>query len=260
MFQTVKRQMSLQHPSAAFDEAIEISQCIEYSLQLRLATLTQDTSLQAPPEIEQIVELAHALPKPDEAAWAALSLGKLPKAKTKLKGTNGNGSGSVRNRGKWTEENKEEMVRLVENDSLRAERLGEEGTRNGIVNWSALAARYGFSTSDPIRRMYHQLTGKIPPGSRGKNRSAQADEPPAKKVKSGADGKASAALGKQATSDGWNAELGKELVRLVDDENYRKQKTGKSKLKWSRVLRYLGKESKKECKRKYVQLTGKPYD
>lgn len=230
--------------ASSIEEIIDLSQRINYFLQLRLAASTHETSLSIPPETEQILELARNLPKPGTTDWSALALGKLPKKRSKPK-RGGEGSSSSRQKWHWSEESKEEMVKLVDDASLREEVLGKDGTRNGIVNWALLANRYGYSTSDPLRKLYRQLTGKEAPGSRAKRGSTSLNQPASKKAKS------------SANSHGWTSEQSKELIRLVEDESYRKKKTGKSKLKWSKILLYLGKESKRDCKRRYTQITGK---
>lgn len=62
--------------------------------------------------------------------------------------------------GQWTEDKKEELVRMVEDEKFRYERLGSDGTYRGHVNWAALARRYGFSGSAPVQKQYRAITGK----------------------------------------------------------------------------------------------------
>jgi hypothetical protein len=244
----------------AVAEATELCETISYYLQLRSAAQLHHSSIKIPAEVEQIAQQIQTLPKPENQQWAVLASGKLPKGKAKAAATDENGDAAPRTRGKWTEDHKKEMVLLIEDPAERAKTLGDED-RPGTINWAALARRYGFSGPEPIRRMYHQMTGKDAPGT--KKKEAPEGEPPAKKTKTEAAAtKASAhtTSGAAATSDGWTKAQCDDLIKLVEDEKYRKQQTSKSKFKWSRVAKYLQKEHKKDCKRKYTELTGKTKD
>lgn len=245
-----------------------ICENVSYYLNLRLSAKSQNVEVTVPAAVHQIVELASALPRPDVYGWAALAVGKMPKdVKTKTARPEGeSGDAKPRTRGKWTEANKEELKRIVDDEAFRTETLGADGTHNGNVNWAALARRYGFSGPAPIHRQYKAMTGRDPPGVKpkptkegeeGAAAAAAAGEPPAKKPKT----EAPAAVAPRppaapAASDGWSADACSTLIKLVDDESFRKAKTGKRHMKWSRVADCLGK-NKKECKKKYTALTGK---
>lgn len=232
-----------------------ICETISYYLNLRLNAIALGMDVVLPPAVEQIVELATSLPAPATASWAALATGKLP-AKTKPKPQIENGEGK-RARGKWTEAGKEEMIKLVDDPVFRRMILGDRGTHQGHVNWSALADRYKFSGTGPIQRQYKEITGRDPPGAKPrKEKEAEEEEkvvepsPPPKKLKTEEPNP------EEASADGWTATQSRELVKLVEDEEYRKDVTGKQHLKWSRIAEALAK-GKKECKKKYEEVTGK---
>ena len=261
-----------------------LSETLAYYLNLRLSAKSQHMDVTIPEAVEQIIHLASGLPRPDTTKWAALAVGKMPKdVKAKAhKPDAEDGDSKPRNRGKWTEEHKAELVRLVEDEAFRTETLGADGTHNGNVNWSALARRYGFSGINPIHRQYQATTGKDPPGIKSKSvlkTSAPqtttaaggedaAEQPPAKKAKKevAASGKAATAAKATTTTaatttsaDGWTTAQCDELIKLVEDEDFRKQRTGKRRLKWTRLVDHLGKD-KHALKVKYAALTGRNVD
>jgi len=225
-----------------------------YYLNLRLMSKTQGIDIKIPATVDQIVEMAVRLPKPEVASWAALAVGKIPsKAKSKAKTEAAeNGDEGKRVRARWSDANKAEMVRLVEDADFREETLGKEGTRLGHVNWAALARRYGFSGTAPIHRQYQVITKKEPPGVAKRKEVTEGGEPSVKKAKP-----SSGAIA--VDIDGWKEAEHLELIKLVEDESHRKKVTGKRHLKWSRIAEALGK-GKKECKNKYTTLTGKDID
>ena len=241
-----------------------ICENVAYYLNLRLSAKTQNVEVSLPPAVQQIVELATTLPRTDVHAWAALAVGKMPKdiksKATKPEAADG-GDGKPRARGKWTETNKKELVQMVEDETFRNEALGADGTHNDHVNWAALARRYGFSGPAPVHRQYQAITGKDPPGVKltkpktTKDGEEGPSEPAAKKPRV-EQPVVAAAPAAPAAADGWSPESLSKLIKLVEDESYRKQQTGKRHLKWSRVADCLTK-NKKECKKKYTALTGK---
>ena len=239
-----------------------ISSTIGYYLNLRLLSKTQGVDVVMPAAMDQIVQLACTLPPAEGASWAYLAVGKVPtkgKAKAKKAAPAGDGEdGKQRSRGQWTEANKAEMVRLVEDVTFREDTLDKDATHQGHVNWAALARRYGFSGTGPIHRMYTAMTGKDPPGVVKRKEAGEGSEPAPKKAKSEAAPKAAAAPA-MPSADGWTPVQCSELVKLVEDEAHRKRVTGKRHLKWSRVADALAK-GKKESKKKYTAITGKEVD
>lgn len=239
-----------------------ISERISYYLNLQLAAKAHGVEVRVPAALQQIVTLAANLPAPEGSSWAALAVGKLPvKAKSKKPAGGENGDSGSKVRGKWDDDSKAELVRLVDDEDFREEVLGKEGTRQGHVNWAALARRYGFSGNQPIHRQYKLMTGKEPPGVAAKREAGEGEGPAAKKPKKDGDGAGPSGASAEGvvSADGWTKVESDKLVKLVEDEGYRKLETGKRHLKWSRVAEVLGK-GKKECKKKYVALTGKEID
>jgi len=241
-----------------------IAESLTYYLNLRLSAKEANIDVAIPAAVEQIVELANSLPLPSTQNWASLAVGKMPKeAKAKAAKPEGE-AGAVRSRGKWSEASKEELVKMVEDESFRTEILGSDGTRNGFPNWSALARRYGFSGVAPIHRQYQAITNKDPPGVKAKpakEGSGEGAEPAAKRAKKETNGAgtskdAAAATAADVAVDGWTKEACDMLVKLVEDAAYRKAQTGKKKLKWSKIAENIGKH-KKDSKKKYTQITGK---
>jgi hypothetical protein len=237
-----------------------IAESVTYYLNLRLSAKEAHVNVAIPAAVEQIVELASGLPLPSTQNWASLAVGKMPKeAKSKAAKPEGEG-GAARSRGKWSEANKEELVKMVEDASFRTEILGSDGTRNGFPNWSALARRYGFSGVAPIHRQYQAITNKDPPGIKAKpaKEGDEGGEPAAKRAKKETNGAGTSkgAAAADVAVDGWTKEACDILVKLVEDAAYRKAQTGKKKLKWSKIAENIGKH-KKESKRKYTQITGK---
>jgi hypothetical protein len=237
-----------------------IAESVTYYLNLRLSAKEHQADVAIPAAVEQIVELASGLPLPSTQNWATLAVGKLPK-EAKAKASKPEGEGAGRSRGKWTDASKEELVKMVEDASFRTEILGNDGTHNGHPNWSALARRYGFSGVAPVHRQYQAITNKDPPGIKAKPAREGGEgegEPAAKKAKKETNGAGtSAAAAAVESADGWTKEHGDMLVKLVEDSAYRKAQTGKKKLKWSKIAENVGKH-KKECKKKYTAITGKP--
>jgi hypothetical protein len=239
---------------------LAIAESVTYYLNLRLSAKERHVDVAIPAAVEQIVELASGLPLPNTQNWASLAVGKMPKeAKAKAVKPEGEGGGS-RSRGKWTDENKAELVKMVEDATFRTEILGSDGTHNGFPNWSALARRYGFSGVAPVHRQYQAITNKDPPGIKAKpaREAGEGGEPAAKKAKKETNGAGTskAAAAAAPSEDGWTKEACDILVKLVEDAAYRKVQTGKKKLKWSKIAENIGKH-KKESKKKYTQLTGK---
>lgn len=241
---------------------VAIAESVTYYLNLRLSAKEAHVDVVIPAAVEQIVELASSLPLPSTQNWASLAVGKMPKeAKAKAAKPEGEG-GAARSRGKWTDANKEELVKMVEDASFRTEILGSDGTHNGFPNWSALARRYGFSGVAPVYRQYQAITNKDPPGIKAKpaKEGGEGGEPAAKKAKKETNGAGTsniaAAVAVDVAADGWTKEACDLLVKLVEDAAYRKAQTGKKKLKWSKIAENIGKH-KKESKKKYTQITGK---
>lgn len=239
-----------------------LCETISYYFNLRLTAKSRALEIPLPVAVGQIAELASSLKPPTTSDWAALAVGKLP-PKTKIKQSSENGGDNKKSRGKWTEAGKEEMVKLVDDSEFRMQVLGERGTRLGHVNWSMLAERYNFSGVAPIYRQYKESTGRDPPGVKLKREKEEeketgkaggaAAEPESKRVK-GKEVKQKAP--ETGQHDGWKKSECDELIKLVENESYRKNVTGKRHLKWSRIAEALKKE-KKECKRKYTAVTGK---
>lgn len=229
---------------------IDLCSKISYYMNLRIAAKSHDQpDFPTPAAINQIIQLAISLPEPEKAGWGALAANKLPSMGKAKKAA---GEGTSQRAEKLNDEQKQELVRLVEDEAYRSEVLGKEGTHQGHVNWTGLARRYGFATPAPIHRQYQNITGKDPPGVT-KREKKEGGEPSPKKQKV-EDHPAPA-----ARTDGWTKAMCDELVKLIEDEDYRKIKTGKKHLKWSRVADNLDK-GKKECKSKYTEITGKTLD
>lgn len=233
-----------------------LCETISYYFNLRLSAKSRGLQIPLPAAVGQIAELASNLKPPTTSDWGALAVGKLP-SKTKIakQSLTENGGENKKSRGKWTEAGKEEMVKLVDDPEFREQVLGERGTRLGHVNWSMLAERYNFSGVAPIYRQYKESTGRDPPGVKLKREKEEGfDQPESKKPKSKEQPKK--AEKETKTQDGWTKSECDQLVKLVENEGYRKNVTGKRHLKWSRIAEALKKE-KKECKHKYTAVTGK---
>lgn len=117
-----------------------------YWLHLQLYSKATGVTVEIPAEIDKIVELSKHLPMPEPLQWAQLAKGRVPsklqpskkqlKVKADISGgdapVNGNvdeqgreGTDKKRKRQTWTEANREELLRLVDDEAHRQETLGE---------------------------------------------------------------------------------------------------------------------------------------
>ena len=277
-----------------------MAEAISYYLNLRLMAKAHNTEVKIPLQVAQIIEFASELPPPELVSWGALASGNIPKdakksKKSKPKATTATGAGdeegheggegtAKKTRGKWTDEHKAELVRMVEDESFREAQLGTDANFGGHPNYGVLAKRYGFSTAAPIKRMYTTLTGKEAPGAKPKAAAKREVEVEGDKAEVGQGGGATKPAPKKAKTEpkkaaggaakdndntfegkelpkGWNTEAASKLVKLVENEDFRKSLTGKRSLKWSRIVECFSAQinglSKKDCKRLYTTLTGK---
>lgn len=223
-------------------DLVQLCDTITYFLHLKMATLDKNTNFRVPGALEQIIKLAKQLPVPRPEEWGSLAVGRVS-TKRRFKASGGNGAEDYRpkTRAKWSNEAKKELVDLVENEGLRIAKLGEKANHAGHINWTALARRYGFAGANPVYRQYKELTGKEPPGMRPK------------------DGSKPETSVSEPSDLSWTTDKCDQLMRLVEDDEYRKSIFGKKSLKWSKIGELLG-FSKKECKQKYTDLTGKNPD
>ena len=219
----------------------EAMEAIGYYLTARLMAKAKGVEPQLPPGVQVIADAAAGAPSGEE----------------------GGEEGHKRARGAWTDTSRAELVKLADDAAYREATLGKEGNRAGLPNWAAMARHLGFSGTAPLLRQYKATTGKEPPHAvRAKKEAGDAEggAPPAKKAKT-ADGAAPSAAAASAgagpsSEGGWTPADVAKLVKLVEDEVYRKEVTGKRHLKWSRVAAALVK-GKKESKKKYTAETGK---
>lgn len=108
------------------DPASVLASCeaLCYYFNLRLISRKTGKDPKLPENIQKIIDLAEDLTKPDLTDWSHQANGKLP-GKPKPKPATENGDGEPKKaRGQWTEEKKQELVRLVEDEDFRKEKLG----------------------------------------------------------------------------------------------------------------------------------------
>jgi hypothetical protein len=250
-------------PLADVKSVVAACDAVTHFLTLRALARERGEAWPLPPQLEQIAELAAALPAPEPAARAAVALGALPsKAAAKAAG------GTTPGRARWSEESIAELVRLVDDPAHRAAALGGMGDRGGHVNWSALARHMKFAGTEPLRRQYQAATGREPPtaprppkreaGAEGGEGGAAKKPKAAPKAAAAAAAAAAAGAAGAGASDGWSPADCEALVKMATDEAYRKERTGKKHLKWSRIGEALGGRTKKEARKKYTVLTGLP--
>lgn len=119
------------------DPASVVASCeaLCYYFNLRLMEKKHGKEVKVPEALNQIIELAQNLPKPQIADWSVLANGKLPAGKaSKAKAasankTSGEGAaagenGEKKTRGQWTDETKQELVELVDSEEKRKELFG----------------------------------------------------------------------------------------------------------------------------------------
>lgn len=217
-------------------DLVQLCDTISYFLHLKMATMDKNANFRVPASVEKIIELARQLPPPRPEEWGSLAVGRIS-TKRKFKASTGVGVDEIKTskrRATWSEEAKKELVELVENEDMRFAKLGDRANHAGHINWAALARRYGFAGAGPVYRQYEALTGKQPPGIKPKD------------------------MQKEESSDLlWTPEKCEQLIRFIENLDYRKALTGSENLKWKHVEELLG-FSKKDCKQKYMDLTGKP--
>lgn len=216
-------------------DLVQLCDTISYFLHLKMATIDKNANFRVPSSVEKIIELARQLPPPRPEEWGSLAVGRIS-TKRKFKASTGVGVDEIKTskrRATWSEEAKKELVELVENEDMRRAKLGDRANHAGHINWTALARRYGFAGAGPVYRQYESITGKNPPGIKPKD------------------------LQKGDLSDQtWTAEKCDQLIRFVEEVEYRKALTGSDGLRWKDIGNLLG-FSKKDCKEKYTDLTGK---
>lgn len=215
-------------------DLVQLCDTISYFLHLKMATMDKNANFRVPAAVEKIIELGRQLPTPRPEEWGSLAVGRIS-TKRKFKASTGSGSDEIKTskrRATWSEEAKKELVELVENEDIRVAKLGDRANHAGHINWTALARRYGFAGAGPVYRQYEAMTGKQPPGIKPKD------------------------LQKADSERMWTGEKCDQLIRFVEDVEYRKSIIGEESMRWKDVGDFLG-FSKKECKEKYTDLTGK---
>lgn len=237
---------------SALSDPLEIATVLEslsYHLTLRAQALAKKESVELPPELDTIVELLAKLPSaPGVEAWAFLRAGRIPGQEKGKKKKESTGSRNV-----WTDEMKEELVKLVEDKDYRSEKIGKEGSnKEGKVVWVNVARYFNFKTANPAKSHYYKAKGiELPSTALKVKRDSNGDgAPPAKKQKT-EEGSSS----EEDLTDDWTKQQSEDLVKLVQDSKFRKEKTGKKSIKWGRIGGYLSK-SKQDCKKQYTTLTG----
>jgi transposase-like protein len=216
-------------------DLVQLCDTITYFLHLKMATMDKNANFRVPPAVEKIIELGRQLPVPRPEEWGSLAVGRIS-TKRKFKASGGPGLEEIKSskrRATWSEEAKKELVELVENEDMRIAKLGDRANHAGHINWTALARRYGFAGAGPVYRQYEAMTGKQPPGIRPKD------------LQKG-----------DSMEHMWTGDKCDQLIRYVEDADFRKAMTGTESMKWKDVGDYLG-FSTKECKEKYSDLTGK---
>lgn len=177
-----------------------------YHLTAHLAAVAAGVKPDSPPEVAQIYQLAAKLPPPNPAQWqllagngpapasptaAAAAAAPLPLAEGVVPGK----------RLKWTPELEAELIRLVEDDEFRMEKLGKKGTHGNTANFASLGRHFGFSSGITVNKKYCELKGiPVKEGGAGKKKKAEGEaetdgEKPAgkkSKVKAEAEAKADA--------------------------------------------------------------------
>jgi hypothetical protein len=229
-------------PLAPFSTPVDLLNLVDtvsYFLHLKMASLDKKMNIRVPPGVDTIIEIARGLPAPRPEEWGSLAVGRIS-MKRKYKGPTSAGAEegkASKRRATWTEESAKELVELVENDELRREKLGDDGSHAGNINWASLARRYGFSGAAPVYRKYEEMTGKKAPGVR-KRRD------PSKPVI------------QQQAEPGWeDHEKSADLIRLVQNDAHRLSVLGTSQMDWNLIAEYLH-VTAKSARAKYHELTG----
>lgn len=230
-------------------DLVVLSDTIVYYLNVKMAAMDKNANFRVPGAMEKIIELARTLPSPTPEEWGSLAVGRIS-TKRKFKGASSGDDNRSKTRAKWTEENKRELVELVDDEEKRKLILGDKANHAGHINWTALARRYGFAGAGPLYRQYQLMTGREPPGVKPKveGRSSKLEEM--------IDDNGVPHVGPPMGTE-WTQEKCDYLVKLVHDEDFRKAETGKKTLKWSRISETV-RMPRKECKKKYTDLTGQP--
>lgn len=222
-------------------DLVQLCDTVTYFMHLKMAAMDKNANFRVPAGVDKIIELAKQLPVPRPEEWGSLAVGRIS-TKRKYKASTAGEDFKSKTRAKWSDEAKKELVELVDNEEKRKEKLGDKANHAGHINWTALARRYGFAGAGPLYRQYELMTGKTPPGIRPKMEGQKPMLEP-----------------EDASSLAWTAEKCDHLMRLVENEQYRKDTFGKKSLKWHKIGDFLG-FSKKDCKKKYSDLTGKTLD
>lgn len=251
-----------EHHEQSFNNAtdlVTLCDSIVYYVNLKMAAIDKKTNFRMPANVDKIIELARSLPPPTVEEWGSLAVGRIS-TKRKFKGAAGIEEQKTKVRAKWSEKNKRELVDLVDNEDRRKAVLGDKANHAGHINWTALARRYGFAGAGPLYRQYQLMTGREPPGVKQKidlpkrNEFGEGDDDDDNDDED--EGPVPVPLQMPSLAHMWNQQNCELLVKLVDDIHFRKERTGKEKLKWSRISELLG-LPKKECKAKYTELTGR---